>query len=147
MQGRVTSGDVTGASTKTILCLLSSSTRRPAVVQITIGCTDTPADATAVFRVGFITADGTGTARTTVAVNSADGAPSVTAKKNYSGEPTYATNDLEHIGVNQRVTVIYNTPFGGPFTANLSTGANLGIAVQMVSGPALAYNVTLQWDE
>ena len=147
MQARVTSGNVTGASAKTILAVLASATRRVKLKQLIISCTDTPADATAVFRVGFITADGTGTARTTVAVDSADGAPSCTAKKNYTGEPTYATNDLAYIGLNQRTTLIWNPPFEGEFVSNLSGGANLGIAIQMVSGPALNYDVDAQWQE
>ena len=147
MQARVTSGNVTGASAKTILAVLASATRRVKLKQLIISCTDTPADATAVFRVGFITADGTGTARTTVAVDSADGAPSCTAKKNYTGEPTYATNDLAYIGLNQRTTLIWNPPFEGEFVTNLSGGANLGIGIQMVSGPALNYDVDAQWQE
>lgn len=147
MQARVTSGNVTGASAKTILAILASSTRRCGLLQVNIACTDTPADATAVFRIGFITADGTGTARTTVAVDSADGAPSCTAKKNYTVEPTYATNDLMLIGLNQRVTLIWNAPFDGAFKTNLSGGANIGIGIQMVSGPALTYDVDAQWVE
>ncbi len=147
MQATVQSGDVAGAATKTILAVLASATRRVKVKQIEISCTDTPADNTAVFKVGFITADGTGTARTTVAVDSADGAPSCTAKKNYTGEPTYATNDLDRIGLNQRVTAIWNPPFGGEYATNLSGGANLGIGVQMVSGPATNYSVTIHWEE
>jgi hypothetical protein len=147
MLATVSSGDVTGASSKTILCILASSTRRVKLKQLIIACTDTPADATAVFRVGFITGDGTGTARTTVALDSADGAPSCTAKKNYTGEPTYASNDLHHFGLNQRVTMIWNAPFGGEHVSNLSGGTNLGIGIQMVSGPALNYAVDAIWEE
>lgn len=147
MQARVSSGDVTGASTKTILAIFASATRRVKLKQIIVGCTDTPADATAVFRICFITADGTGTARTTVAVDSADGAPSCTAKKNYTVEPTYASNDLDHLGLNQRVTMIWNAPFNGEYVTNLSGGTNLGIGIQMVSGPALNYSVDAQWEE
>ncbi len=147
MQARVTSGDVTGAAAKTILAILASTTRRAHVLQIVISCTDTPADATAVFQVAFITADGTGTTVTPVAVDSADGAPSCTAKKNYTGEPTYSSNKLSRVGLNQRITEIYNVPFDGAWTTNLSTGTNLGIGIQMVTGPALAYSVDVQWSE
>ncbi len=147
MQAKIQSGDVAGASAKTIVTVLASATRRAKVKQIEISCTDTPADATAVFRVGFITADGTGTARTTVAVDSADGAPSITGKKNYTGEPTYSGTDIDRIGLNQRTTLIWNPPFGGEYVTNLSGGTNLGIGVQMVSGPALNYSVSIQWEE
>lgn len=147
MQASVTSGNVTGASSKTILTVLASATRRAKLKQITVACTDTPADATAIFRVCFITADGTGTSVTPVAVDSADGAPSCTAKKNYTVEPTFASNDITRFGLNQRVTLIWNAPFDGGYTTNLSGGTNLGIAIQMVSGPALTYNATAQWEE
>lgn len=148
MQAIVSSGDVTGAATKTILCILASTTRRVQLVQLTISCTDTPADATAVFSVGFITADGTGTGVTTVAVNSADGAPGCTAKKNYSGEPTYATNRLWRIGLNQRIALVWNAPYDGAWQTGLSGGGgNIGIGIQMVSGSAVAYCVDAQWVE
>lgn len=147
MQAIVSSGDVAGASTKTILAILASSTRRCQLLQITISCTDTPADATAVFSVGFLTADGTGTSVTPVAVDSADGAPSCTAKKNYTVEPTYASNRLWRIGLNQRIALVYNVPFDGEWKTNLSGGTNLGIGIQMVSGSAVNYCVDAQWKE
>ena len=147
MQVRVSSGNVTGAAAKTILCLLASATRRVALKQVVIACTDTPADATAVFKIAFITADGTGTGVTGVPVDSADGAASCTAKKNYTGEPTYSSTLLDTIGLNQRVTLIWNAPFEGEFKTNLSGGTNLGIGIQMVTGPALTYSVDAQWME
>lgn len=147
MQARTTSGNVTGAATKTILAVLASSTRRAKLKQFIVACTDTPADATALFKIGFLTADGTGTGVTPVAVDSADGAPSCTAKKNYTVEPTYGANLLSEFGLNQRVTMIWNCVFNGEFVTNLSTGTNLGIGIQMVSGPALTYSVDFQWEE
>lgn len=147
MQARVSSGDVVGASTKTILCILASSTRRVQLKQLIIGCTDTPADATAVFQIAFITADGTGTSVTPVAVNSADGAPSCTAKKNYTVEPTYSSNVLDRIGLNQRITLVWNAPYEGEYQSSLSGGTNIGIGIRMVSGPALNYSVDAQWAE
>lgn len=147
MQCTVSSGDVTGASTKTIVAILASSTRRAKLKQLIIACTGAPADATAVFAVRNITADGTGSAVTPKAVDSSDGAPSCTCKANYTIEPTYAAGNVQRIGLNQRVTAIWNAPFGGEDVTNLSGGTNLGIGVQMVSGPALAYEVTAQWEE
>jgi hypothetical protein len=147
MQATTVSGSVTGASTKTLVSVLASATRRAKLKQISVACTDTPADATAIFRVCFITADGTGTAETTQAVDSADGAPSCTSKKNYTIEPTYASQNIWEEGLNQRVSMIWNAPFGGEFVTNLSGGTNLGIGLQMISGPALTYRATLQWEE
>lgn len=147
MQARVTSGNVTGAATKTILAILASSSRRVSLKQLIIACTDTPADATAVFKVTFITADGTGTSKTPVACDSADGTPSCTAKANYTVEPTYAANSLAEFGLNQRVTMIWNSVFDGEWKTNLSGGTNVGIGIQMVSGPALTYSIDAQWQE
>ena len=50
MQARVTSGNVTGASAKTILAVLASATRRVKLKQLIISCTDTPADAMALLK-------------------------------------------------------------------------------------------------
>lgn len=147
MQATTVSGDVTGASAKTLLSVLASATRRAKLLQVIVACTDTPADATAVFRLCFITADGTGTSETTQACDSADGAPSCTSKKNYTVEPTYASQNLWETGLNQRNTAIWNATFGGPFVTNLSGGTNLGIGLQMVSGPALKYRATFIWEE
>ena len=147
MQASVSSGDVTGASAKTILAVFAAAARRASVLQVEIECTDTPADATAVFALGFITADGTGTGVTPGAVDSADGSPSCTAKANYSAEPTYAAAPKKRLAVNQRVTYIWNVPFDGEWKTALSGGTNLGIGLQMISGPALKYNATFQWRE
>ena len=149
-QARVSSGDVTGASTKTLLAIFASATRIARIKQIVISCTDTPADATAVISVGFLTADGTGSAVTPGFVNGTlfhGGNPSCTAKANYSAEPTYATPRLSRQGINQRVTEIWNTPFDGEIATELSGGTEIGIGIQMVSGPALKYAVDVQWDE
>src|SRR5574340_1281040 len=147
MQATVSSGDVTGAATKTIVSVLASATRRAKLKQLIIACTGAPADATAVFALRFITSDGTGSAVTPKAVDSADGAPSCTAKANYTIEPTYAAGNIARIGLNQRVTAIWNAPFGGEYVTNLSAGTNIGIGVQMISGPAVSYEVTAQWEE
>jgi hypothetical protein len=145
MQGRVTSGDVTGASAKTILANLAPSNRRLHLKQVEISCTDTPADATAIFDIGFITADGTGTGVTPVGVEG-QGVLG-TAKKNYTVEPTYAANKLSRQGINQRVSKIWNAPFDGDYITDFSGGTNVGIGIRMVSGPALNYSVDAQWEE
>jgi len=150
MQARVVSGDVTGASTKTLLAVFASATRIVRLKQVVVSCTDTPADATAVMSIGFLTADGTGTGVTPGFMRGVlfhGGNPSCTAKANYSAEPTYATPRLYRIGINQRVSVIYNSVFDGEMETELSGGTEIGIGFQMVSGPALKYDVDAQWDE
>ena len=148
MQATVASGDVTfSGSTMTLLSVLASSSRRAKIKQIIVGCTDTPADATAVFALRKITADGTGTAKTPQAVDAGDGTPTCTAKGNYTVEPTYATGNEMEFGLNQRVTMIWNAPFNGEPVTNLSGGTVIGYGLQMVSGPSLKYRVTIQFEE
>ena len=147
MQIKVTSGDVTGAATKTLVSILSTATRRPKILQIIVACTGAPADATAKFVLKRMTADGTGTANTNVTAVDAgtDGAPTLTSKTNYTVEPTYVANEGSDIGLNQRVTAIWNPPFGGVYGCPIGAGAGFGL--QMISGPALAYDVTMFVDE
>lgn len=145
MKAYAASGDVTGAANKTIISITASATRRPKLLQLIIGCSGTPADNVAKIAIRKFTADGTGTAGTTFQADSADGAPSVTTKVNYTVEPTYAAGNVAEIDLNQRATVVWNSPLGAEPSVALGT-AN-GIGIQMVSGPTLPYNVTAIWDE
>lgn len=143
MQYFVSSGDVTGAAAKTILAIFGTAARRPRLIQVVIGCSGAPADNAAKFMVQKITADGTGTSVTPEVCDSGDGAAFCTAKKNYTAEPTYATGNGVQLPLNQRATLVWNVPVA--YMSPLGT-AN-GIGIQMVSGPALAYNVTAFFEE
>lgn len=147
MRATVVSGDVAGAANKTLLAIFATAARRPKLLQIIIGCTAAPADATARFALRRITADGTGTALSnTFAMDPGDGAPVVTAKGNYTAEPTYATGNILEIGLNQRATVIWNAP-DDESRPSCAVGAANGLGLQMVAGPTVNYNITFTWDE
>jgi hypothetical protein len=143
MQYSVTSGDVTGAAAKTILAIIGTAARRPRLIQVIIGCSGAPADNVAKFRVQQFTADGTGTGVTVESADGGDGAALCTAKQGYSAEPTYRATGGLVIPLNQRATMVYNVPvaYMPPI------GAAAGIGIQMVAGPALAYNVTAIFEE
>lgn len=143
MQFSVTSGDVTGAATKTLLAIVGTASRRPRLIQVIIGCSGTPADNAAKFRIQQFTAAGTGTAVSPEVVDGGDGAASCTAKANCTVEPTYAVGGGIVIPLNQRATMVYNLPVA----YMVPLGATNGIGIQMVSGPALAYNVTAFFEE
>ena len=149
MQVSVSSGDVTGAASKTILSVLASASRRAKLKQIIISCTDSPADATAVFALRDITADGTGTGVTPRFVDRelTGQTPSCTAKANYTVEPTYATGNGRRIGLNQRIPLVYNPPYDGEDMTQLSSQTVVGFGLQMISGPPVKYDVNFQWDE
>ena len=143
----VSSGDVTGASTKTLLGLLAASAKTLKLRQLIVGCSGAPADATAVIAVRGMTADGTGTSVTPHATGRQNGTPSSTCKANYTVEPTYETGNMFRVPLNQRVTMIDNLPFGAELETNLSGGTVVGWGIQMVSGPALAYETSAFFEE
>jgi hypothetical protein len=147
-QYTVDSGDVTFAgSALTLASVLASATRRAKIKQIIIACSDAPADATAVFALRKMTVDGTGTGGTAYPVDAGDGAPNCTTKHTYTIEPTYATGNIYAWPLNQRVTMIWNAPFGGEPASNLSGGTDIGWGLVMLSGPNLKYRATIQWEE
>lgn len=147
MLAYVSTGDVMGAAGKTIVALMATAARRPKLKQITIGCSDSPADATAVFAIRRITAAGTGTAKTAFQADGADGAPVVTPFANYTVEPTYVSGEIVRLPMNQRATMVWETPDdeGGEISSLL--GVANGVGIQMISGPAVNWSATVCWEE
>ena len=77
------------ATYKSLLAVFAGATvRRTKVYDILIGTNGTPADNYMEFDVSRITANGTGTAVTPVALDPADAAAASTANANYTAEPT-----------------------------------------------------------
>ena len=142
----IVSGDVTGAATKTILSLIAATTRRGRITGILIGSSATPADNAAKFLLRRFTADGTGTGVTPLAVDPAESTAILTAKTNYSAEPTYSTGSLLEIALNQRATFQWFPTEEKEKLVVPATSGN-GIGLQMVSGPTVAYNVTFVYEE
>lgn len=133
---------------KTLIAMFNTAARRGKLLQVIVGCSDgTPTDTDAVFAIRKITADGTGTAGVTFQADSADGAPVVTTKVNYSAEPTFVAGNLAEIAMHMRNSVIWNPPTVDAAPAAALGTAN-GIGVQMIAGPtSKTFNVTLVWDE
>jgi hypothetical protein len=144
MKAYATSGQVTGASTKTIISLRATSSRRPKLLQVVIGCEGTPADNVAEFAIRRFTVDGTGTVGSCYQADLADGTPVVTTQNNYTTEPTYIGGNMYEISLNQRATVIWNAPLGAEPSVTLGSG---GIGIQAITAPTLPYTIGLLWDE
>jgi hypothetical protein len=125
------------------MAVIGTASRRPRLIQLIVGCSGAPADNVAKLRIQRFTADGTGTTATPEVCDSGDGAALCTVKTNYTVEPTYAAGGGIVLPLNQRATLVYSVPvaFMPP------VGAEAGIGIQMVSGPALAYNVTAFFEE
>lgn len=145
MQAYSSSGDVTGGAVQTIIAVAGSAYSRVKLIQVIIGCSGSPADNVAKFAIRRFTTDGTGSAGTVFAADSGGPTPRCTSKYNYTVEPTYVAGYLVEVALNQRNTVIWNAPLGAEILAPI--GTDNGIGVEMVSGPALAYNVTMVWEE
>ncbi|HSY15297.1 MAG TPA: hypothetical protein VK816_04855 [Jatrophihabitantaceae bacterium] len=151
MKASCSSGQLTASGVPfTLLALYATSARKPKLLQVIIGCSDaTPTATSALFAIRFITAAGTGTAGVTFALNKSNGAPSVTAVINHTGEPTYQTGDPIEIPLNMSSTAIWQPPLEDAAPeSNLSTGTVIGIGIQMITGPtAKDYNVSVTWEE
>ena len=144
MKAYATSGQVNGASTKTIVSLRATSTRRPKLLQVIIGCEGTPADNVAEFAIRRFTVDGTGTVGSVQQADLADGTPVVATQNNYTTEPTYIGGNMFEISLNQRATVIWNAPLGAEPSVTLGSG---GIGIQAIAAPTLPYTVGLVYEE
>ena len=144
MKAYTTSGQVNGASTKTMISLRATATRRPKLLQVIIGCAGTPADNAAEFAIRRFTVDGTGTVGSVQQADLADGTPVVATQNNYTTEPTYIGGNMFEISLNQRASVIWNAPLGAEPSVTLGSG---GIGIQAIAAPTLPYTISLVYEE
>lgn len=113
--------------TDTCLGLTSTSAVEPGIQLITVGCEDTPADASLVWYLQRFTAAGTATSVTPQNLGPSTTAGVATAGEDHTVEPTYTSNAiLFRLALNQRAshTVIFD-PDGCiycPATANNGLG-------------------------
>ena len=111
----------------TLLTLTGGTTIEPHLYTFTVGCEDTPADASIVWYIQRTTAAGTGTAVTPQNLGPGTTAATTAAAENHTSEPTYTSNAiLWRLALNQRAThtVIFD-PEGAlvvPATANNGLG-------------------------
>lgn len=138
------SGDVTGGTNVVIISVIGGTTVVVEPEMIIFGSSGTPADAVAKFAIREPTDAGTSSGTPDKYNMDRNGqAPQATLKKTYSVNPTFTTGNLFEINVNQRATFPWTVPPG--LRSKLS--ANYGFSVVMISGPAVAWNVTIIWAE
>lgn len=145
MKVYASSGDVTGAANQTLLTLVNTADHRAKLLQCIIGCSGSPADNVAKFAIRTFNVAGTGSAGNEIPADGAESVAVITAFVDHSVEPTYDTGNHIELALNQRATVIWNAPLGAEPSADVGT-AN-GIGLEMIAGPALAYNASFTWDE
>lgn len=111
----------------TCLGITATTAVEPGVYMISIGCEDTPADASLVWYLQRYTASGTATSVTPQNLGPGTTAATTTAGENHTVEPTYTSNAiLWRLALNQRAThTIVLDPDGAiyaPATANNGLG-------------------------
>lgn len=138
----------TASSSQSLGSLVADATRprRLKLVYLSIGSEATPAENAFHLRARRITAAGTSTAVTPVAMDPADAATEFDAGENHSVEPTYTANtELLSKPFNQRATVQWyshpEAPILVPATASNGIGIDTPTAGAAVSIRAMAHVV------
>lgn len=141
------SGNATAASgtDKTLLTLISSTTRRPSLTELLLGCGAAPADLTAIFHLERFTAAGTeGSGFTPFPVD-----PAFPAAAHdfgcgvFSVEPTYtASAILLRVVCHQRQTLNWKAFPGRELVAPATASNGIGLQCQGSGGTA-AYDATI----
>lgn len=140
--------NASGTATKTAVNVIAATTVRPAISDITCGCSATPADQAANFALKRFTAVGTaGSSPTPQPLDSSDVAALATAGAAHSGEPTYTAGaSLLQWSQNQRAAWRYVASPGLEFKSPAT--ANAGLGIQMVSATAATiYDACIIWYE
>lgn len=128
-------GDV--GTDKTVLTVISTTAIRPRICDIIVGAGTTPADHATKFVLNRLTATGTGTSFTPVALDPSDPAATFTSAYNHSSEPTYtASGYLLGFSMNQRSTFRWVAAPGFELVAPAT--ANNGIGLKSLSSTTTA---------
>lgn len=147
MRGYVVNGpNASGASTKTGVAVIASTSVRPAVFDLLIGNSAAPADVGAMYALSRFTTVGTaGSSPVPSPLDPSDVAAVATAGITHSAEPTY-TLDLLQLPLNsrgtQRFVCVSGYEYKAPATANCGLGARL-----VSASSALASNFNVIWFE
>ena len=140
-------GSATVGTDKTGATVISATTVRPAIYEITIGCAATPADQTTDFRVKRFTADGTGTAWTPTALDPISPTARATSKVNYSAEPTYtASAEIWQQSIYQRAPYRWVAMDGRELVAPATAASGLGLKSASGTGTAV-HQMNVFWVE
>lgn len=140
--------NATGTATKTALTVIAATTVRPAIFDIIIGNSATPADQAANLALKRFTAAGTaGSSPTPQQLDSGDVAALATLGAAHSVEPTYTAGaTLLQVSLNARATFRYVCSPGMEFKAPATAASGTGL--QLVTATATSvYDATLAWFE
>ncbi len=139
---------VTGTPGDSALGVIASALTRARLYYFVCSAYGTPvADNVLEWLVRRFTADGTGTAVTPARVDLASPAAQLSAKQNYTVEPTYdAVNIMEDLGVHQRSLVQWNAQPRGEIIIPATAGAGLGFTPIHASYASTATAVA-HWEE
>lgn len=130
MRAYGTSGsNASGSSNKTLITVIAASTVRPAVFDLNIGNSQTPADQAARYFIARFTAAGTaGNSPTPLPVDPSDVAAVATTGNALSAEPTYtAGGTLLQIPLNQRATFRHVCSPGMEFKCPATAANGIGM--------------------
>lgn len=121
--------------------------RRLKLYYLSLGSEATPAENAFHLRVRRITAAGTSTAVTPVALDPGDAATEFDAGENHSAEPTYAANtELKSFPFNQRATVQWYAPTEGELVTPATASNGLGFDTPTI-GAAVSLRAMLHVNE
>ncbi len=116
------------SSLKTALGLTGGTTTRPAIHQLLIGASGTPADNALQWIVQRYTAAGTGTAVTPKPLDSGDPACIATAQQNHTVEPTYTSAEfLFKLALHQKASHIWQALPGCEWKLPATASNGIGI--------------------
>ena len=143
-------GQATTAASATLplMTVMGATTARPKIYDIIVGSAATPADNAAKFQIQRCTTAGTaGSALTPQALDAADPASVVTSGLAiFSVGPTLTANAfLLQWSQNQRATFRWVAAPGSELVIP-ATAAN-GLALMSPSGAAIAYDITIEFEE
>ena len=138
---------VTATPGDTAMAVLASALTRAKIYLITLAAGGTPADNMLQWLIRRLTADGTGTAVTPSLVDAGAPVAQLTARQNYSAEPTYSTGDpLQNWPIHQRNTYTWNAAPGGELIIPATAGAGIG-ATPIHAVYVGAATATMAWME
>lgn len=149
MRGYTVSGpNATGTANKTLITVIAATTVRPAMFDVVVGCSATPADqATKLAVTRWTTSAGTaGSSPTPLVLDPGDVAALATAGITHSGEPTYASTNLLTISMNQRASFRWVSSPG--YELKNPATATTGLGLQLVTATATTvYDGCVYWFE
>jgi hypothetical protein len=149
MRGYSTNGsNASGSANKTLITVIASTTVRPAIFDLLLGNSQTPADQAAKYALQRFTAAGTaGNSPTPEPLDTGDVAAIATTGNAHSVEPTYTAGKiLWQLSLNQRASFRHVCNPGYEFKAPATAANGLGLYL-VASTTALVEDGQIYWLE